>query len=98
VKRKKLLVFEASVIVIAIIAITCSKAFIVCAQELNTSWMVFRHDSLHTGLSTLQGPDSNNLKWSFHTGNSVDSSPVLDHKGTIYVIVHRGKRFDKITG
>ena len=92
VKRESLSVFESGIIVIAIISITCVKASIVCAQGLNTSWMVFRHDSLHTGRSTLQGPASNNLKWSFHTGNSVDSSPVLDRKGTIY-IGSQDKRF-----
>ena len=40
---------------------------------------------MNTGRSSLQGPESNNLKWSCETGGSVDSSPVLDHNGTIYI-------------
>ncbi|MEK6766666.1 MAG: PQQ-binding-like beta-propeller repeat protein [Planctomycetota bacterium] len=85
VKRMKLFFFKVSIIVIAIKAITYSKVYIVCAHGINESWSVFRHDSLHTGRSTLQVTGNHNLKWSFHTGNSVDSSPVLDHNGTIYI-------------
>ncbi len=77
--------FKTIFIVIAIMTITYSKVSVVCAQGLNAPWSAFRHDSLHTGRSTLQGPDSNNLKWSFHTENIVDSSAVLDHDGTIYM-------------
>ena len=77
--------FKTIFIVIAIMAITYSKVYIVCAQGLSTPWSVFRHDSLHTGRSTLQGPDSNNLKWSFRTENIVDSSAVLGRDGTIYI-------------
>ena len=84
--------FKTIFIVIAIMVITYSNAFIVCAQGLNTLWSAFRHDSLHTGQSTLQGPDSNNLKWSFHTENIVDSSAVLDRNGIIY-IGSQDKRF-----
>ncbi len=61
-------VFKASIIVIAIMAITYSKAGVISAQELNTSWSAFRHDSLNTGRSTRQGPENNNFKWSFKTG------------------------------
>jgi hypothetical protein len=74
--------FKTIFIVIAVMAITYSKVYIVCAQGLNAPWSVFRHDSLHTGRSTLQGPDSNYLKWSFHTENIVDSSAVLGRDRT----------------
>jgi len=84
-RAKRPSAFKIIFIVISIMAITYFNAFIVCAQGLGTSWSVFRHDSLHTGRSTLQGPDSNNLKWSFHTENIVDSSAVLDLDGTIYI-------------
>ena len=82
---RKHFVIKASIIVIAIMAITYFKIAVIGAQELNTSWPSFRHDSLNTGRSTLQGPENNNLKWSFKTSGSVDSSPVLDHNGTIYI-------------
>ncbi|MHC4307720.1 MAG: outer membrane protein assembly factor BamB family protein, partial [Planctomycetota bacterium] len=82
---RKYFVLKASIIVIAIMVITYSEIGVISAQELNTSWSAFRHDSLNTGRSILQGPENNNLKWSFKTGDSVDSSPVLDHNGTIYI-------------
>ncbi len=76
---------KASIVVIAMIAIIYSKTNVLCAQELNTAWSAFRHDSMNTGRSSLQGSENNNLKWSFETGGSVDSSPVLDHNGIIYI-------------
>ncbi len=82
---KKYPVFKTKIIAIAIMIMIYSVADVLSAQELNTSWSAFRHDSMNTGRSSLQGPVGNNLKWSFETGGSVDSSPVLDHNGTIYI-------------
>jgi outer membrane protein assembly factor BamB len=82
---KKYPISKPGIFVIVIMAIIYTKTCVLGAQELSTSWSAFRHDSMNTGRSSLQGPESNNLKWSCETGGSVDSSPVLDHNGTIYI-------------
>ena len=44
-------------------------------------WPMFHHDLNHTGYSTSTGPETNNVLWSYETGDSVSSSPaVVDGK------------------
>jgi outer membrane protein assembly factor BamB len=47
-------------------------------------WPMFRHDLQHSGYSTSDAPDTDNLLWSYTTGDSVRSSPaVVD--GRVYI-------------
>ncbi|MCX6354583.1 MAG: DUF2341 domain-containing protein [Candidatus Aureabacteria bacterium] len=48
-------------------------------------WAMFRHDAARTGLSSYVGPGTGVLKWSYRTGNNVDSSCAIDWSGNGYV-------------
>ena len=49
-----------------------------------TEWPMFHHDLDHTGYTTNTGPTTNNVLWSYLTGDSVDSSPAVLN-GVVYV-------------
>ena len=51
---------------------------------LSMAWPMFRHDAQHTGRSQYYGPLAAELKWSYHTGSVVESSPVIGAEGGIY--------------
>jgi len=63
----------------------------VSAQLADTPWPMFRHDPKHTGRSPFLGAQAANLKWTFATGDLVESSPAIATDGTIYVGSHDGK-------
>ena len=46
-------------------------------------WPIVRHDPSHTGYTTDTGSSSNSTVWSYTTGASVESSPVISG-GFIY--------------
>jgi outer membrane protein assembly factor BamB len=47
-------------------------------------WPMFRHDLNHSGYSTSNGPDTNNVLWEYEIGEIVHSSPaVVD--GRVYI-------------
>ncbi len=46
---------------------------------------MFHHDAQHSGRSSFSGPSAPALKWTFATGNCLDSSPAVGADGTIYV-------------
>ena len=48
-------------------------------------WSMFGHDRKHTRRSQFNGPQTNNVKWSFDTGDRVYSSPAIGEDGIIYV-------------
>ena len=51
-----------------------------------TVWPVFGHDARHTGRTLNLGPQTNDLKWSFTTGDAIEAPPVINSTdGTIYV-------------
>ncbi len=54
------------------------------AQLMNSAWPAFRHDSLHTGCSTHQGPSAATLAWSRNVGSGV-SSPAIG-TDAVYVL------------
>ena len=43
----------------------------------DNDWPMFRHDSRHTGYSTSTAPDTNQVLWSYDTGDEVASSPTV---------------------
>jgi hypothetical protein len=49
--------------------------FLLCLLASNANaqdwWPMFRHDLNHSGCSTSTGPDSNDMSWSFSTGDDV---------------------------
>ena len=49
------------------------------------NWWMFHHDRQHTGRSFFIGPASPEQQWAFHTGNGIQSSPVIGADGTIYI-------------
>jgi len=55
------------------------------ADLASTSWPMFHHDLKHTGRSPYLGPQTNAVKWSYQTGDWVESSPAIGSDGTIYV-------------
>ena len=57
-----------------------------------SAWPCKGHDSKHTGQSPYVGAQSSNLKWTFKTGGSIESSPVIGADGTVYI----GSRDKKI--
>lgn len=57
------------------------------AQLANSPWPAFGGDAAHTRRSPYEGPVGTGVyvKWSFRTGNSVQSSPAIGVDGTVYV-------------
>ncbi|MHA2248656.1 MAG: outer membrane protein assembly factor BamB family protein [Candidatus Hodarchaeales archaeon] len=47
-------------------------------------WPMFRHDLQHSGYSTFNAPDTNNVLWSYTTGDNVRSSPAVAD-GKVYI-------------
>jgi outer membrane protein assembly factor BamB len=54
-------------------------------QTMDSAWPMFMRNLHHTGLSPNAGPDSPNLLWSYTAAGAVQSCPVLDKDGNIYV-------------
>ncbi|NIO11827.1 MAG: PQQ-binding-like beta-propeller repeat protein, partial [Deltaproteobacteria bacterium] len=67
-----------------ILMVTLTLALKVQPVTAQDWWPMFRHDLSHTGSTTSMGPDTNNVLWTFPTGDMVYSSPaVVDSK--VYV-------------
>lgn len=47
------------------------------SSDSSTDWNMFRGDLHHTGYSDSPAPDTNNLLWTFSTGDEVYSSPTV---------------------
>ena len=58
---------------------------------IREDWVMFRHDARHSGYSNTTAPDTNDLLWSFETGDYVCSSPAVAN-GKVFV----GSDDDKI--
>lgn len=57
----------------------------------DSPWPLFGHDSRHTNVSPFEiGKDKKELLWSYKTGASIESSPVVGKDGTIYFGSHDG--------
>ena len=54
-------------------------------------WPMFHHDLQHTGYSTANAPDTNNILWSYTTGDNVRSSPAITNN-KVYI----GSKDDKV--
>jgi len=79
-----------SLLVIAITALVIIPATAL-AQLADSPWPVFGHDSRHTNVSPHEiGKNKKGLLWSYKTGASIESSPVIGADGTIYVGSHDG--------
>ena len=50
----------------------------------NSSWSMFRHDLQHSGYSTSEAPDTNNVIWEYATFGWVRSSPAVAD-GKVYI-------------
>jgi hypothetical protein len=57
----------------------------VADDQANSPWPVFGHDPQRTGQSQYNGPQTNNVRWSYTTGRRVSSSPAIGADGTVYV-------------
>jgi len=62
-------------------------------------WPMFRHDLNHTGYSTSAAPNTNQIAWSYTTGDEVFSSPAVAG-GMVYVGSYDRKVYclDAVTG
>ncbi len=78
------------VFVLVVCLIVCGVA---SAQLTNAPWPMFHHDLNHTGRSPYTGPGEVNVKWSYSTGNWVESSPAVASDGTIYIGSDDGKLY-----
>lgn len=60
-------------------------------QLADSPWPMFMGSPTHTGLSRYTtGKNKMELIWSYRTGNSVESSPVIGADGTVYIGSHDG--------
>jgi outer membrane protein assembly factor BamB len=50
----------------------------------NDWWPMFRHDVMHSGVSTTTAPDTNQVLWTYQTDFIISSSPAVSH-GRVYV-------------
>lgn len=55
------------------------------SSTANSAWPCKGHDLRHTGQSLYNGTQSNMLKWTYQTGDDVQSSPAIGPDGTIYL-------------
>ncbi len=70
---------------VSIIALFCiAFPFSVEAQLANSPWPGYGYDNYNSGLSPSQGTQTDSVKWTFETGNILDS-PSIGPDGTIYV-------------
>src|SRR5262245_20446856 len=54
------------------------------AQLGNTPWPMAYHDLRHSGRATLNGPSSENVKWTFPSRVYVKGSAAIGQDGTVY--------------
>jgi outer membrane protein assembly factor BamB len=50
----------------------------------NDWWPMFHHDPDHSGVSTADAPDDNQVLWSYQTQYLISSSPAISH-GRVYI-------------
>jgi len=48
-------------------------------------WPMFHNNLQHTGRSIYTGPQQGSVLWTYDTGGEVNSSPVIDKNGIIYI-------------
>ena len=68
-----------------IFLLPCLLIFSVYAQPADTPWPMFRYNARHTGVSSYAGPLTPMLRWSYRTGDWVESSPSIGNGGDLYV-------------
>ncbi len=66
-------------------------ALLVSSVAAESSWPVFQGNSRHTGLSPYDTSLVNGaVKWTFETGDGIESSPTIAEDGTVYFGSHDG--------
>ncbi len=53
-------------------------------------WPMFRHDTYHTGYSTSDAPDTNNIKWNFTVEGKIEFSSPAIFDGRVYIASVQG--------
>ncbi|MBN1430747.1 MAG: PQQ-binding-like beta-propeller repeat protein [Anaerolineae bacterium] len=81
---KRLIVVSLVVIGLLFVAVASTQAAPL-EQTADAPWPMFRHDIQRAGRTTNLGPQTNNLLWTYQTGDAVNSSPAVESDGTIYV-------------
>ena len=78
-------------LIIILIFILILSSYSIKAQLADSPWPTFRKDTMHSGVSEYDTSHvDGTVKWSFETGDAIESSPVIDSNGTIYVGSHDG--------
>ena len=78
-------------LIIILIFILILSSYSIKAQLADSPWPTFRKDTMHSGVSEYDTSHvDGTVKWIFETGDAIESSPVIDSNGTIYVGSHDG--------
>ena len=60
---------------------------------VKANWAMFQRDAQHTGRSSVLGPQTNDLKWTFpengDNSKEIYHTPVISSNGTIYLAIER---------
>lgn len=86
-------------ILVAVLALAMLMSVGIVQADMYDDWPMFHHDASNSGYTPFDGPDTNDVAWTYQTGASVYSSPaVLD--GMLYVGSLDGKLYalDSETG
>ena len=71
--------------------LSLSQATVTTAQPADSPWPMFHGNAQHTGVSAHDTDHTEGtLKWSFETGDGIESSPAIGPDGTVYVGSHDG--------
>jgi len=71
------------ILTIVMICVLCFSMFSILALQIKAGgvtsypWPMFHHDSMHTGLSSSSAPETNDVLWTFQTGDRIVSSPAV---------------------
>ncbi len=56
-------------------------------------WWMFGRDKTHSRRSTLNGAQTNAIRWQYNTGSLIDSSPAVSANGVLYFGAANGKLY-----
>src|SRR5262249_44367463 len=67
------------------LAMVGSSPHLAAAQLATSPWPKFKHDMQNTGRTTVAGPTTNHIAWTYETARVVLNSASIGGDGTVYV-------------